>query len=459
MTLDRYSLWDLTAASGLPADRFVADASGSIRLAALAAGSSLGATAEPFRGRSVLISSARQLPTVIALLRLDGVARRIVLCPPDLSSAQLPFVIDQAQVDVVISEGTEATGLGLPNARLEACFATRVPTEQVSDRGFDTEWLLFTSGTTGRPKIVSHTLRTLTNPLHDGLRVSHDTVWSTFYDVRRYGGLQVLLRALVGGGCIVLSLAGESVADFIARAGSGGVTHISGTPSHWRQALMSGATKRMSPWYIRVSGEPADQGILDRLTAAFPRASIAHAFASTEAGVAFDVRDGKAGFPATFIGQAGRNVELRIFDGSLRIRSPSMASHYVGGDEQLVDAEGFVDTRDMLELRDGRYYFVGRREGVINVGGEKVYPEEIEAVINQHPSVQMARVRGRPNPITGALVVADLVMRCPAALQAMQSEILDFCRRALPPHKVPAMLREVPSLETAVSGKVLRSRA
>ena len=77
----------------------------------------------------------------------------------------------------------------------------------------------------------------------------------------------------------------------------------------------------------------------------------------------------------------------------------------------MLSDDGFVDTHDMVELRGDRYYFVGRRDGIINVGGLKVHPEEVEAVINRHPSVQMSLVHGRKSPITGALVVADVVVK------------------------------------------------
>jgi acyl-CoA synthetase (AMP-forming)/AMP-acid ligase II len=199
--------------------------------------------------------------------------------------------------------------------------------------------------------------------------------------------------------------------------------------------------------------------ILDNLALVFPKASIAHAFASTEAGVAFDVRDGKAGFPASVIEGMNDNIEMRVVNGSLRIRSNRMALRYLGKGRSLVDEDGFVDTGDMVELRGNRYYFVGRREGIINVGGLKVHPEEVEAVINQHPDVQISRVWGRLSPITGAIVVADLVVRKRESFTSLTDEILETCRRVLPRHKVPTTMREVQSIEIMESGKMTRQRA
>jgi acyl-CoA synthetase (AMP-forming)/AMP-acid ligase II len=450
------ALWALTARCGLPQSRFVADASGRARLADLLTPTRPATLVEQFRQRSVLISARRQLPAVLAMLQLDGVARRILLTPPDVSPGHLPAIIAEAEVDTVVCDGTgpaAQASIDVPTVPLDAAAAMAdVPRE------VDTEWLLFTSGTTGRPKLVQHNLTSLTGPLTDGPVVNADAVWSTFYDVRRYGGLQILLRALLGGGSMLLSDADEPVAEFLSRAGGAGVTHMSGTPSHWRRALMSPASTQIAPRYVRLSGEVADQAILNQLAAAYPRAEIAHAFASTEAGVAFDVRDGLAGFPASLIDTSGGQAELRVVDGSLRIRSTRLAARYLGQAALPIDEEGFIDTNDLLERRGDRYYFVGRREGVINVGGQKVHPEEVEAVINQHPLVQMARVRGRPSPIIGTLVVADIVVRPSGQTMfaAMKEEILEACRRALPAHKVPAMLRDVASLEIAQSGKLVR---
>ena len=109
----------------------------------------------------------------------------------------------------------------------------------------------------------------------------------------------------------------------------------------------------------------------------FPQAAIGHAYASTEAGVAFAVNDGRAGFPAAFAETIRDGVEMKIVDGSLRIRSPGAASRYVGNGQALTDADGFVDTGDIVERRGERYYFAGRKGGIINIGGLKVHPEEI----------------------------------------------------------------------------------
>ena len=310
-----------------------------------------------------------------------------------------------------------------------------------------TEWVMFTSGTSGAPKMVVHTLAGLTGAIKAAAPGAAPPVWGTFYDIRRYGGLQILLRALTGEGSMALAEPGEALADQLARFGRRGVTHLTGTPSHWRRVLMSPACARIAPTYIRLSGEIVDQAVLDALKARFPKAAIGHAYASTEAGVGFEVNDGLEGFPASLVDEPSGEVSLRVTGGTLRLRSRRTAAAYLNTDQPaLVDGEGFVDSGDMVERRGDRFHFVGRRSGVINVGGLKVAPEEIEAVINRHPAVRAALVKGRKSPITGAIVVAKVVLADPArdedALNA--AEILAACRRACVTQG--AGIRFVPSL-------------
>jgi acyl-coenzyme A synthetase/AMP-(fatty) acid ligase len=178
--------------------------------------------------------------------------------------------------------------------------------------------------------------------------------------------------------------------------------------------------------------------------------SVGHAYASTEAGVGFEVTDGLEGFPASFLDREGP-VKMKVENGTLHIRSPRTASEYVGGAALLSD--GWVDTTDMVELRGDRYYFAGRVGGIINVGGLKINPEEVEAVINSHTSVRASRVSGRKSPITGAIVVAEIVANDNTTLK---DEILALCREKLPAHKVPALLKFVEKLELTAGGKLSR---
>ena len=332
-------------------------------------------------GKSVLLAVTGQFLSALAMLEIDGVARRVLLCPPDLKPDHVQALAEDAAIDAVVTDqpaNWSACGVE-PVVRagelLQA--ARRAQNERA------TEWLMLTSGTSGLPKIVSHTLEGLTGAIvADGSTRAACPVWATFYDIRRYGGLQIFLRAVVEGGSMVLSESRESVAEFVVRLRDNSVTHISGTPSHWRKLLMSGAALDFTPRYVRLSGEIADQAVLDGLRRAFPSASIGHAYASTEAGVGFAVNDGLEGFPASMIGESRDGVEMKVVDGSLRIRSRRAARAYIGRRAgALTDAEGFVDSGDMVELRGERYHFVGRRGGIINIGGLKVHPEEIEAVI------------------------------------------------------------------------------
>ncbi len=441
-------------------------ARGSIALADLAHASAFGAALESLRDRTVLIATRDQLTAALALLELDGVARRIILCTPDLNSQYLPGIIGSAgaQACVIDADSPLAAALDLPVRVLIAPRLEPLAGERRSS-ATRTQWVLLTSGTTGAPKLVLHTLASLTFALTGQPPAPQRVTWSTFYDIRRYGGLQIFLRA-VHLGSLVLSDPSEAVADFFGRVAAGAVTHISGTPSHWRKALMSGLTARIAPEYVRLSGEIPDQGVLDGLKAAYPQALVAHAFASTEAGVAFEVRDGLAGFPAGLVGAPGARVELKVEEDTLRIRSGGTAQRYLGeGVEPLRGPDGFVDTGDRVEARNGRYYFLGRRGGVINVGGLKVHPEEVEAVLNSHPWVRLSLVRPRRNPITGAVVSAEVVIKdaeggaTPPSAPELVRELTERCRQALPAHKFPAMIRIVPSLEISPSGKLVRPNA
>lgn len=436
-------------------------ANGSVRFRDVLIGSCFSDQSCNFDGRSVFLATPDQLTTVIAMIKLDGHASRVILCPPDVDPKQFATIVAAGQVDIIVcgEDTSDFEQLGLPVVSAGPELKPRGPSPAEARH---TEWVLLTSGTGGIPKLVLHDLASLIGAIQPRVEPVDTVVWATFYDIRRYGGLQIFLRTIVTGTSMILSQAGEPVSAYLARLQQNGVTHISGTPSHWRWVLLSGVANMISPTYVRLSGEIADQSILDALQATYPNAAVSHAFASTEAGVGFNVIDRKEGFPATIVEAQSPDAEVwfRIVDNSLQIRSKRTASRYLGDDQPaIIGPEGFVDTGDIVELRGDRYYFIGRRGGVINVGGQKIFPEEVENVINGHPAVRMSMVHGRRNPMMGALVVADVVLeRTSSDLpeKEIAKEILNRCREALPPHKVPVKVSFVPNLNVSAAGKLLR---
>jgi acyl-CoA synthetase (AMP-forming)/AMP-acid ligase II len=190
----------------------------------------------------------------------------------------------------------------------------------------------------------------------------------------------------------------------------------------------------------------------------WPRARVTHIYASTEAGVGFSVRDGHAGFPAAWLEHPPAGVDLAVDGRSvLQIRPLDAGQRRLDG-PPLFDDVGFIDTGDVVRRDGDRYLFVGRENGAINVGGSKVQPEQVEQALRDCPGVQLAWVRGRPSPITGMIIEAQIVQDASFPTDfARRKEIADFCREVLPTHAVPTVIRFVDHLELNQAGKTLRA--
>ena len=166
----------------------------------------------------MLIASADQFLVALALIECDGLARRMTLYPPDLALEHLPYVMRYAEVDAVVSDGSFLSGASIGAAQHAICAPRLVPRVHSSPERLPTEWVLLTSGTTGQPKMVAHTLASLAGAI--GAGESHtEVIWGTFYDIRRYGGLQIYLRAVLARSSLLLTGPLEPVANFLQRAG------------------------------------------------------------------------------------------------------------------------------------------------------------------------------------------------------------------------------------------------
>jgi len=306
-----------------------------------------------------------------------------------------------------------------------------------------TEWVIYTSGTSGEPKAVQHTLESLSRAVRS---VDGPRTWGLVYDPHRLAGLAVVLQALATESTLVDVRAGK-ITEKVDAMREAGVTALSATPTLWRQMLQTGRTSGWALERITLGGEVSDQRTLDALAAEFPQARITHIFAASETGVAFAVGDGREGFPLAYLDSPPRGVALDIRDDILWVHSPNSS---------VAGADGFASTEDVVNVTDDRVLFVGRSSGMVNVGGSKVFPEQVESLIREHPAIADALVYAKSNPFSGSILLAKVIVLAGAeGIQA--AEIRRWVASRVPNHMVPAQIEIVDELPRSDNGKVVRS--
>lgn len=338
-------------------------------------------------------------------------------------------VIEAARLSPEVEARFAEAGVRLVDAQTGAALGAD-PVAMAPEPGRIT---VLTSGTTGLLKLIPHTAETLNT--FDRVREMPPQSWFLPYQIGSYAWFQmVALGLFVPGQDLVPGDFSDLAGSFEAALRQGQVTAISSTPTFWRHALMSidEALLRAAPLRsISMGGEIVDQPILDRLAGLYPQARIRHIYASSEAGAAIVVTDGKAGFDAALLDRAGGTIGLKVEEGHLFIRSP-----YANKD----GAEDWVDTGDLVEIREGRVFFCGRAGNqMINVGGQKAFPVDIEAHLMTHPDVVWARVTARRAPLVGHLPVAQVVLRRAADPDRDEALLTAHCAGRLADYAIPRM--------------------
>lgn len=320
-------------------------------------------------------------------------------------------------------------------------------------------WLMATSGTTGSPKLVSYTLDKLISTAQKNVKRGADYNWGLCYDLNRFAGLQVYLQVVVAGSTLTISENDHSIHDMINVFSLNEVNAISATPSFWQKVLMSENSSQLQLTKITLGGEISAQSILDALAYQYKGATITHIYASTEAGVGFAVKDKCSGFPIGYlVKDNGLDISLKIIDKELWIRSSRSNNQLLAGNLE-VDEQGYVNTGDLVECIKDRVVFLGRSSGAINVGGNKVMPEKIEAVINKNDSVSYSRVFGKSNSMLGTIVCAEIVLTAAGKsldTKELKKTIISQCKNELDTHEVPVLLKFVDSIAINSTGKLIR---
>ncbi|WP_247474394.1 class I adenylate-forming enzyme family protein [Bradyrhizobium sp. 182] len=405
------------------------------------------------RDRPVALSIRDPASLLKMLVACDGYVPEMLLISASLAPNIVQSLAARTACGTIVSDrGDISSALSLEAALFSS-------PDECTGPSYETAWIMTTSGTTGQPKMVSHCLAGLARTVRPWLGQGSPPVWGLTYEATRFAGMQVLLQAVLSGNLLVACDPEMEVAAKVPHWIKYGVTHLSATPTLWRQILMHPSSVRLMLRQVTLGGEISDQLLLDRLAARFPEARISHLYASTETGVGFSVKDGREGFPRRFLEEELNGVRLKLADGRLWVRTPGPKTIMIGSEERIRrDVEGYVDTHDRVELRGDRVLFVGRDTGAVNIGGSKVFPEAVERVINQMADVALVRVIPRRNPLSGAVLIAHIVLMEPVSNpDAFKLRVIKHCRARLPREAVPALVQLDSSLTVNAAGKLARS--
>jgi len=292
--------------------------------------------------------------------------------------------------------------------------------------------LLFSSGTSGEPKAAVHDFVYLLEKFR-ARRSAMTTLNFLLFD--HWGGLNTLLHTLSNSGLTVTvrDRSPESVCRLIEEFG---VDLLPATPTFLNLMLISGAYRNFDHSSLKVisyGAEPMPQTTLDRLKQVFPAIILQQTYGLIEVGV---LRSKSKENGSLWVRIGGEGFETRVVDGMLQIKTKSTILGYLNAPSPITD-DGWFMTGDAVE-QDGEYFrILGRKSEIINVGGEKVYPVEVESVIQTMNNVLEVTVYGEKNPLIGNLVCAKVRLAQPADSQEFSAALKSYCAARLDRFKVP----------------------
>lgn len=307
------------------------------------------------------------------------------------------------------------------------------------------EITIFTSGTTGQPKKVVHSIKTLTRSVRKADKYKNQN-WLFAYNPTHMAGLQVFFQTFSNED-ILINVFNKNRTFVFDAIDKYNVTHISATPTFYRLLL---PVDRVfdSVQRVTLGGEKSSSVLYQNIQRLFPNAKLNNIYASTEAGSLFAAR--------------GENFQIPedIKDKFIISEENELLIHksLLGKSDSFTYSGEYYNTNDIVEWVDkekGLFKFISRKNELINVGGYKVNPNEVEESIYQIPEIEQVLVYGKSNSVLGNILCADVCLHKGQELTELQ--IRQFLTGKLQDFKIPRRIKFVDSFKLTRTGKIKRS--
>jgi len=310
-------------------------------------------------------------------------------------------------------------------------------------RNSTSEISIFTSGTTGQPKKVIHTVQTLTRTVRISDKFSNQT-WGFAYNSTHMAGLQVFFQAFLNENVLV-NLFNNNRSKVYEAFDKYSITHISATPTFYR-LLLPVENSYIQVKRVTLGGEKSENKLYESILKIFPNAKINNIYASTEAGALFSAKGENFQIPESII------EKIKVEDDELLIHRSLL-----GKSDSFIFSGEYYCTGDLIEWVnkvDGLFRFKSRKNELVNIGGYKVNPSEVESVLLEIPDVLQVVVYGKPNSVLGNILCAEVKLHSTSELTELNIRNILFDK--LQDFKIPRRIKFVDTFSLTRTGKIKR---
>lgn len=299
--------------------------------------------------------------------------------------------------------------------------------------------ILFSSGSTGKPKAMVHNFDNLLNSYKDKKEKSLNMIIFLMFD--HIGGLNTLLNILSTGSSMIIP-ENRNPDDICKLIQDYKITVLPSSPTFLNLILMSNSHNKYdlsSLKMITYGTETMPDSLLNRLKDIFPKVKFLQTFGTSETGIA---NTKSKASNSTFMKIEDLDLDYKIVENELWLKSKTQILGYLNSSMDSFSKDGWFKTGDLVEILDDDYLkIIGRNKEVINVGGQKVLPSEVESIILSMKEIDDCMVYGEKNIITGETVVCDVV--CKNEIQNIKVLIRKFCKDKLDNYKIPTKVNIV----------------
>ena len=298
--------------------------------------------------------------------------------------------------------------------------------------------ILFSSGSTGKPKAMIHNLDTLIDSFKDKKEKSMNMLVFLMFD--HIGGLNTVFNALFMGACLIIPKIkdAKTICELIEKYK---IMVLPSSPTFLNLILISEEYKNYDLSSLRMityGTETMPQSLLLKLKEVFPKVKFLQTFGTSETGIS---TTSSKSSNSLFMKLEDINGEYKIVENELWLRSKTQVLGYLNASMDSFTSDGWFKTGDLVEV-DGEYIkIIGRAKEVINVGGQKVLPAEVESIILEMEEISDCMVYGEQNAITGQTVVCDVVLN--KNIENIKKRVRVFCKDRLDTYKIPTKVNVV----------------